>query len=35
VLFFIGVLLFIFTFLTNMAGQWWVNRLQKKLQGVE
>ena len=35
VLFFIGVLLFIFTFLTNMAGQWWVNRLQKKLQGAE
>lgn len=35
VLFFIGVLLFIFTFLTNMAGQWWVTRLQKKLQGRE
>lgn len=35
VLFFIGVLLFIFTFLTNMTGQWWVNRLQKRLQGLE
>jgi phosphate transport system permease protein len=35
VLFFIGVILFILTFLTNMAGQWWVARLQKKLQGIE
>jgi phosphate transport system permease protein len=35
VLFFIGVLLFAFTFLTNMTGQWWVNRLQRRLQGLE
>jgi phosphate transport system permease protein len=34
VLFFIGAFLFILTFLTNLAGQWWVGRLQKKLQGV-
>jgi phosphate transport system permease protein len=33
VLFFIGAFLFILTFLTNLAGQWWVGRLQKKLQG--
>ncbi len=33
VLFFIGAFLFLLTFLTNLAGQWWVTRLQKKLQG--
>jgi ABC-type phosphate transport system permease subunit len=33
VLFFIGVLLFVFTFLINLAGQVWVNRLQKRLVG--
>jgi phosphate transport system permease protein len=33
VLFFIGAFLFVLTFLTNVAGQWWVGRLQKKLQG--
>lgn len=33
VLFFIGMLLFILTFLTNLAGQWYVNRLNRKLQG--
>lgn len=33
VLFFIGVLLFVFTFLINLAGQIWVGRLRKKLLG--
>ncbi len=33
VLFFIGAFLFVLTFLTNLFGQWWVGRLQKKLQG--
>jgi phosphate transport system permease protein len=33
VLFFIGAFLFILTFLTNLAGQWFVGRLQKRLQG--
>lgn len=33
VLFFIGVLLFVFTFLINLAGQVWVHRLQKRLVG--
>jgi phosphate transport system permease protein len=33
VLFFIGAFLFVLTFLTNLAGQWFVGRLQKKLQG--
>jgi phosphate transport system permease protein len=33
VLFFIGAFLFILTFLTNLFGQWWVGRLQRKLQG--
>jgi len=33
VLFFIGAFLFILTFLSNLAGQWFVGRLQKKLQG--
>jgi phosphate transport system permease protein len=33
VLFFIGVLLFVFTFLINLAGQVWVNRFRKKLTG--
>ncbi len=33
VLFFIGLFLFIFTFLTNLAGQWFVNRLRRKLTG--
>lgn len=33
VLFFIGAFLFILTFFINLTGQWWVGRLQKKLQG--
>jgi phosphate transport system permease protein len=33
VLFFIGVLLFVFTFLLNLAGQLWVGRLKRKLTG--
>jgi phosphate transport system permease protein len=33
VLFFIGAFLFVLTFLTNLAGQWYVTRLQRKLQG--
>lgn len=33
VLFFIGAFLFLLTFLTNLTGQWWVQRLQRKLQG--
>lgn len=33
VLFFIGALLFVLTFLTNFLGQWWVARLQKKMLG--
>jgi phosphate transport system permease protein len=33
VLFFIGAFLFVLTFLANLTGQWWVGRLQKKLQG--
>lgn len=33
VLFFIGAFLFILTFLINLAGRWWVGKLQKKLQG--
>jgi phosphate transport system permease protein len=33
VLFFIGAFLFVLTFLSNLAGQWFVGRLQKKLQG--
>ncbi|MFH0940109.1 MAG: phosphate ABC transporter permease subunit PstC, partial [Planctomycetota bacterium] len=33
VLFFIGAFLFILTFLINLAGHWWVRRLQMKLQG--
>ncbi len=33
VLFFIGAFLFILTFMLNLLGQWWVGRLQKKLQG--
>ncbi len=33
VLFFIGVMLFIFTFLTNFAGQMFVTRLKEKLTG--
>lgn len=33
VLFFIGAFLFVLTFLINLAGQQWVARLQKKLQG--
>ncbi len=33
VLFFIGVLLFAFTFLLNLAGQLWVGRLRRKLTG--
>jgi phosphate transport system permease protein len=33
VLFFLGAFLFILTFFINLAGRWWVGRLQKKLQG--
>lgn len=33
VLFFVGASLFILTFFLNLAGHWYVNRLQKKLQG--
>lgn len=33
VLFFIGAFLFLITFVINLLGHWWVNRLQKKLQG--
>ncbi len=33
VLFFIGAFLFLITFLINLFGQWWVGRLQKRLQG--
>ncbi len=33
VLFFVGAFLFVLTFLINLAGHWWVDRLQKKLQG--
>lgn len=33
VLFFIGSLLFVFTFLTNLAGHWFVARLRTKLEG--
>lgn len=33
VLFFIGAFLFLITFVINLFGHWWVNRLQKKLQG--
>ncbi|MBI3271121.1 MAG: phosphate ABC transporter permease subunit PstC [Planctomycetes bacterium] len=33
VLFFIGALLFVLTFLINLAGQWWVGRLRRRLQG--
>jgi phosphate transport system permease protein len=34
VLFFIGALLFVLTFLTNLFGWWWVRRLQRRLMGV-
>jgi phosphate transport system permease protein len=33
VLFFLGAFLFIMTFLTNLAGHWYVQRLQRKLSG--
>jgi phosphate transport system permease protein len=33
VLFFLGAFLFVLTFLLNLAGRWWVGRLQKRLQG--
>jgi phosphate transport system permease protein len=33
VLFFLGALLFVLTFALNLAGRWWMVRLQKKLQG--
>lgn len=33
VLFFIGAFLFLLTFAINLAGRWWVGKLQKKLQG--
>jgi phosphate transport system permease protein len=33
VLFFLGAFLFVITFLTNLAGHWFVTRLQRKLQG--
>lgn len=34
VLFFIGTLLFVFTFITNLLGQWFVNRLKRKVSGI-
>lgn len=33
VLFFIGTVLFVLTFMTNLAGHWFVNRLRAKLEG--
>jgi phosphate transport system permease protein len=33
VLFFIGAFLFVLTFLINLAGHWWIARLQRRLQG--
>jgi len=33
VLFFIGALLFILTFVINLLGHWWVGQLQKRMQG--
>jgi phosphate transport system permease protein len=33
VLFFVGAFLFVFTFIANLFGHWWVGRLQRKLQG--
>jgi phosphate transport system permease protein len=33
VLFFLGAFLFVLTFVINLLGRWFVNRLQKKLQG--
>ncbi len=33
VLFFLGAFLFVLTFALNLAGRWWVGRLQRKLQG--
>ena len=33
VLFFIGAFLFVLTFLINLAGHWWIGKLQRKLQG--
>lgn len=33
VLFFIGAFLFVLTFLANLAGHWWIARLQRRLQG--
>ncbi len=33
VLFFLGAFLFVLTFALNLAGRWWVSRLQRKLQG--
>ena len=33
VLFFLGAFLFALTFVINLAGRWWIGRLQKKLQG--
>lgn len=33
VLFFIGAFLFVITFLSNLAGHWYVGRLRQKLQG--
>jgi len=33
VLFFLGAFLFVFTFVLNLLGRWWVVQLQKRLQG--
>jgi phosphate transport system permease protein len=33
VLFFLGALLFLLTFLTNLAGHWWVGRMSRRLRG--
>src|SRR5208283_322859 len=34
VLFFIGAFLFVLTFLANLAGHWFIGRLQRRLQGL-
>lgn len=33
VLFFLGAFLFVFTFVLNLLGRWWVIQLQKRIQG--
>ena len=35
VLFFIGTLLFVLTFATNLFGQWFVDRLKRRLLGTK